>query len=122
VEILPSGQGPRPTPAKILPIGQLLTKTGASLPLWEKEGKTEDQKTRACLLAPVETAMGAKLPESGRESTSMCHLIFRVMLFCLNGVTHDGSRGRIGERGLPSAAWLAKRVPRFGGVSNPSIW
>jgi hypothetical protein len=33
--------------------------------------------------------MDAKLPESGRESRSVRHSIFRVMLFCLNGVTHD---------------------------------
>jgi hypothetical protein len=61
---------------------------------------TEYQKIRTCLLAPVGTAMGAKLPESGRESMSsvtrffakgvheQCHSIFRVMLFCLDGVTH----------------------------------
>jgi hypothetical protein len=40
--------------------------------------------------------MGAKLPESRREPTSMCHSIFRVMLFCLNGVAHDGKPRRNG--------------------------
>ena len=42
----------------------------------KKEGKTEDQKIRACLLGLVGTAMGAKLPEIGKGVHDLCHLIF----------------------------------------------
>ena len=42
----------------------------------------------------------------------------RVMLFCLDGVTHDGKSRQNRRKRASLAAWLAKRVPRFGGVSN----
>jgi hypothetical protein len=56
--------------------------------------KDTTARTLDLMLGPIESAMGAKLPESGRESTSMCHSISRVMLFYLNGVTHDGKSRR----------------------------
>ena len=52
---------------------------------------TEGQKIRACLLGPVGTAMGTNwLNSEGSPRPVSLNFSSRVMLFCLDGVTHDG--------------------------------
>jgi hypothetical protein len=69
--------------------------------------KNTTAQTLDLMLGPVGTAMGAKLPELGRESTTyITRFFFAVRLFCLIGVTHGGNSRQNRRKRAPR--WLGQ--------------